>query len=98
MKDYKEIETLEIYAKVLTLIVILVSATVLILTMGKSFIVGIVCGLVTFAVGYMGICALRVFAGIARDIRDMRNGQTGQRDGGKQADHTCPGIHPVLPK
>lgn len=75
MKDYNEIETLETYAKLLTALIVLVSVAVLIMLMGQSLILGIICGLLTFAVGYMGICALRVFAGIARDIRDMRNGR-----------------------
>lgn len=75
VKDYNEIETLETYVKALTVLLAILSlvVAVLILLIGQSLILGIICGLLIFAVGYMGICALRVFAGIARDIRDMRN-------------------------
>lgn len=73
MKDYKEIESLENYAKALTVLVAIIALFTLLAMSSQSIIVGILCGLVTFVVGYMGICVLRVFAGIARDIRDMRN-------------------------
>lgn len=73
MKDYREIETLENYAKALTVLVVIIALVALLAMSGQSILAGILCGLVTFVVGYMGICVLRVFAGIARDIRDMRN-------------------------
>lgn len=83
MRDYKEIEVMETYAKYMHIMLILAAVVVFAIAVGSSPIIAAIAALLIYSIGYMGICVLRIFAGIARDIRDMRNGQTGQRDGGK---------------
>lgn len=80
MRDYKDITVLETYATILTAILCVAAVFSLLyvwlVVAGGSFVGffgGSVYAILSFALGYAGICVVRVFVGIARDIRDMRN-------------------------
>lgn len=75
MKNYTDIDILERYAKALTIILVIVAllTVVTVAVNEQSSLLGIASGVFAFILGYLGICIMRVFAGIARDIRDIRN-------------------------